>query len=577
MNWLLQALRFWPWLAAISSGLLYRFCFAPIDLPGFCWVALVPLLCAVWFSGAELRRKWLRDLSLGYVAGVTFFWSVFSWLTTVTTIGWILVGAYLGLYIAIWAWLAGQLRPRVRAFSPRAGLEAVTRRLEAKRVAERSGDTPVASEPPTEVSALQSPWLSSYRNLRVAFVLAAAWVAAETVRSTLFTGWGWNTLGTALHGQWALIQIVDLTGVPGLSFLVAFGNIVLVAVTRRFIDEARAKVRRPHFELTLTMATIVGIAGYGVRAVQERPLTTTTRVAALQPNIPRDEKFNFQAAEKTFGIFTRLSNEGLQSKPDLLLWPESSMPGPVMHHEQSYRFVMDYAAAAKVDLLLGAIDQDETTAYNAALLVSKGGEQVQLYRKIHLVPFGEYVPGRHTLPGIARIVGDQVPEDFGRGIEPSVFIPTKEEVRIAPLICFEDTVAELTRRFVLPWKNPETGEVRPGANLLANVTNDGWFKETSGSQQHLQNAVFRCVETRLPMVRSANTGITCVINQYGRVTHQLPRFREGVLTGEARVPTEYEPTFYVRHGDWVAQICLAVTAATLAYLLLRLRRSLQSS
>jgi apolipoprotein N-acyltransferase len=103
-------LRLWPWLAAITTGLLYRLCFAPYDQAGFCWVAVTPLLTAVWFSGTELRRKWLRDLLLGYAAGVTFFWTVFSWLTTVTTLGWILVGAYLGLYLGFWSWLAGRLR-----------------------------------------------------------------------------------------------------------------------------------------------------------------------------------------------------------------------------------------------------------------------------------------------------------------------------------------------------------------------------------------------------------------------------------------------------------------------------------
>jgi apolipoprotein N-acyltransferase len=221
---------------------------------------------------------------------------------------------------------------------------------------------------------------------------------------------------------------------------------------------------------------------------------------------------------------------------------------------------MDFAEAAKVDLLLGAIDQDEKGAYNAALLVSDGGQHVQLYRKVHLVPFGEYVPGRNTLPGIARIVGDQVPADFAFGDEHTVFKMSRDDVQLAPLICFEDTIGELTRQFVLR-----------GANLLANVTNDGWFLETAGSKQHLQNAIFRCVETRLPMVRSANTGVTCLINEFGRVTQVLhdangSQFTEGVLTGEVRVPTDYEPTFYVRHGELFAKCCAIVTGLLAAFL-----------
>ena len=142
----------------------------------------------------------------------------------------------------------------------------------------------------------------------------------------------------------------------------------------------------------------------------------------------------------------------------------------------------------------------------------------------------------NTFPGDTRcrasraIVGDQVPADFDFGKEHTVFKMSRDDVQLAPLICFEDTIGELTRQFV-----------RGGANLLANVTNDGWFLETAGSKQHLANAVFRCVETRLPMVRSANTGVTCFINQFGRVTQILlddtgSQFTEGVLTGDVSVP-----------------------------------------
>ena len=234
------------------------------------------------------------------------------------------------------------------------------------------------------------------------------------------------------------------------------------------------------------------------------------------------------------------------------------MPGPVLADQDSYKFVMDLAASADTDLLLGAIDVDKQDVYNAALLVSDGGEHVQVYRKIHLVPFGEYVPGRHSLPLLAQIVGDQVPADFKEGTEDTVFTLTNSDVHVAPLICFEDTIGELTRQFVLP------NETSPGANVLVDVTNDGWFKTSAGSHQHLANAIFRCVETRRPMIRAANTGVTCFINQFGRVTQMLrddtgSTFTEGVLAGEIKVPTEQELTFYVRHGELFAKGCAAIT------------------
>ena len=220
---------------------------------------------------------------------------------------------------------------------------------------------------------------------------------------------------------------------------------------------------------------------------------------------------------------------------------------------------MDLAASAESDILLGTIDEENGDVYNAALLVSDAGEQVQVYRKLHLVPFGEYVPGRHRVPLLARIVGDQVPGDFKVGREYTVFELTNSDVKVAPLICFEDTIGELTRRFVLP------SETSPGANLLVDITNDGWFLHSAGSHQHLANAIFRCVETRRPMVRAANTGVTCFVNAFGRVTQRLQdekgsTFTEGVLTGDVKVPTEHELTFYTRHGELFAKVCAAVTA-----------------
>ena len=177
------------------------------------------------------------------------------------------------------------------------------------------------------------------------------------------------------------------------------------------------------------------------------------------------------------------------------------------------------------------------------------------------MPFGEYVPGRNTVPFIGAIVGDQVPADFTRGKEPVVFRLTTDQVKVAPLICFEDTLGELTRQFVLR-----------GANLLVNVTNDGWFLRSAGARQHLANAIFRCVETRRPMVRAANTGVTCFVNRFGRVTQMLldgkgSQFTEGVLSGNDRRPDERRDDVSTsRHGELFAKICAALRALVLVRL-----------
>lgn len=532
--------KIWPWLAAVSSGLLCTVCFPPFDLWWVCWFALTPLLAAVWFSENRWRFHGLRDLLLGYVAGLTFFWTVFSWLTTVTVLGWFLLAFYMATYFAFWAWLAGMLRPH-----------------------SSHGEGWHSS---ASAELRDSPWLKSTTNLRLAFLLASAWVAQEFLRGIIFSGFGWNTLGIALHGQWPLIQIAEITGVPGLSFVIAFANVIAIASVRRFILETQTSFRRPHFDLTLTLIGLVAIAMFGVRATQAARDTRPLRVALVQANIAREQKFDLAYAQQIFEQFRRLSLPAVESKPpvDLLVWPESSTPAPVLADEATYEFVTRFAASAKTDLLLGTIDLEEKNAYNAALLVSPDG-RVQLYRKIHLVPFGEYIPGRHTVPFLAQVVGEQVPEDFAFGKAYTVF-KTSSGVQVAPLICFEDTIGELTRHFVLG-----------GASLLANVTNDGWFLRSAGSQQHLANAVFRCVETRRPMLRAANTGVTCIVNQFGRVTQMLTddhgsQFTEGVLTGEVAVPISGEPTFYTRHGEWFAYACSAIATLTVACVALFARK-----
>jgi apolipoprotein N-acyltransferase len=549
-----RLLRIWPWLAAICSGLLYTGCFAPFNFTWLCWIALTPLIAAIWFSEAGSRHRWLRNLLLGYVAGLTFFWTAFSWLTTVTVPGWFFLSFYMAIYFAIWAWFCGLLQPREKRSESR------STKWDRMLAQARSGAAPS-----------RSPWIKSTNNLSLAFLVAAAWVTQEWFRGWVFSGFGWNGLGVALHDNWPLIQIAEFTGVAGLSFLVAFANVIAVTTVRRLALEVSTRTVRPHFDLTLTLATIVGILTFGLRATQVSPATKPLRVAAVQSNVPQNQKFDPQFTRKIFDQFRRLSEIALRSTPpaDLLIWPESSMPGPVLADRESYRFVMDLAASAESDILLGTIDEENGDVFNAALLVSDGGEQVQVYRKLHLVPFGEYVPARHSVPLLARIVGDQVPGDFKAGKNHTVFELTNRDVKVAPLICFEDTLGELTRRFVLP------SETNPGANLLADITNDGWFLRSAGSHQHLANAIFRCVETRRPMVRAANTGVTCFVNEFGRVTQKLQddtgtTFTEGVLTGEVKIPTENELTFYTRHGELFAKLCAVLTAlATLAALALR--------
>jgi len=520
----------WPWLASAASGLLGAGCFPPFNQSWLCWIGLTPLIVAVWFSGANSRRRWLRNLLLGYLAGIVFFTATFAWLGALGDLYQsfflhglsFLLSIYLALHFAFWAWFVGFLKP--------------------------------------------SSFVTSWRNLLVAFLGASAWVTHEWTRGWLFSGFGWNGLGVALHAEWPMIQIAEFTGVVGLSFAIAFANIIAVSTPLRLFAEARTHRMRPHFDLTLTMIGIVGLLAFGLHRAQRPPTGKSIRVAAVQASVPQLQKFDPQFARDVFEKFQRLSEiaVGANPPPDLLVWPESSMPDPVRdQNSESYRFVMDFSTKTKTDLMLGTLDADEGHDYNAALLVSNNGELVQIYRKMHLVPFGEYIPLRHSFPLFAAIASVWVPGDFTAGTKHTVFTLTNGDVRVAPLICFEDTVGDLVRRFVVN-----------GANLLVDITNDGWFLHSSGSGQHLANAIFRCVENRRPMVRAANTGVTCFVNEFGRVTQILQddtgnTFTEGVLTGDINVPLataspsdggqDQQLTFYTRHREWFAEVCAGIT------------------
>jgi apolipoprotein N-acyltransferase len=323
---------------------------------------------------------------------------------------------------------------------------------------------------------------------------------------------------------------------------------------------------RAHFDLTLTMLGIVALFSFSIYTVQHPSATKPLRVAAVQSNVPQGEKFDPQFSRQIFDRFERLSLIALQSSqpPELLIWPESAMPDLVREANTiSNQFVMDFAASTKSDLLLGTLDVEDRHDYNAALLVSDSGHKIQVYRKLHLVPFGEYIPLRHSFPLFSTIASRWVPGDFDVGRDYTVFHLNTPDVEVAPLICFEDTIGELTRRFVLR-----------GADLIVNITNDAWFLRSAGSHQHMANAVFRCIENRRPMARAANTGVTCFVNEFGRVTQILrddagSTFTEGVLTGEISVPQDPQLTFYTMHGEQFTKCCAGVAAAAIIVAFIR--------
>jgi len=519
--------RVWPWLAAVTTGVLLTLCFPRWDRGWLAWVALTPLICAVFFTQNTGRRRGLRKAALGYLAGLVFFTSTFVWLSTTLAAlyenRWLLalaplVAMVFSFYTAFWAWFVG----------------AVLVRDDAARMFPRS-----------------------LRNLATAGAGAAAWVSHEWVRERLFGGFGWNNIGVALHRDLPMIQIADLTGVPGISFLVVFCNLMAVIIVRRIIGEfGPVFMKRIRWEFSFTMALIAAVFAYGVRSLlrPDAGESVPLRVVAIQPNIPQTEKFNPAMEGRVFSEISTLTGLAALTRPapQLVLWPESATPRSMFADDVNYNFVLDQAKTLDGALLLGTTDFDPERGedYNAAALLTAHGEKQQFYRKMHLVPFGEYLPLR---PVFAGFVGQLVPSDFTAGREFTLLDLPDPKIRFAALICFEDTLGELTRHFV-----------KKGAQVLVNITNDGWFAQSPAAEQHLANAVFRAIENRRPLLRCGNTGVSCAVDSSGRVDLWLKPFQQGFAAREVRIPIAGPVTFYTRHGDWFSHAALLITSLILA-------------
>ncbi len=523
----------WPWACAALAGFLLALCYPGWDQGWLVWLALTPLIAAVWLSPRPARRPWLRHALLGYVAGLVFFPITFYWLGSPLAAlfrnPWLvclppLLATYLALFFAFWAWFIGAL-PR--------------------------GDT---------------AFLSSGRNLLIAFLAAAAWVAQEWIRGWLFGGFGWNGLGVALHQNIAIIQIADLAGLPGLSFLVAFANVIALITIRRFASEfGRARIR-PHWDFSVTMACVVGAFAYGVHALLH-PIdlspasggdTLPLRFAAVQPDIPESYKSDAAHVREIYDRYDALTHTALAWQPQLLLWPEAATLTDLFDAD-TFAWLKEISSSTDSAFILGSfLSPPGQGDYNIAACLTRHGQGVKLYRKMHLVPFGEYIPLRHSFPLFAKIAGELVPGDLRAGSEYTLFRIDSPPLRIAPLICFEDTVGNLTRRMI--GQEPQT------AQLLVNITNDSWFGRSPGAIQHLDNALFGAIETRRPLLRDANTGVTCVVDAQGRVLQSLrdaggTPFLEGILFGTLYAPRNPPTTLYIRWGDWVALLSVAITFA----------------
>jgi len=373
--------------------------------------------------------------------------------------------------------------------------------------------------------------------------LALALTVSEWLRGHVLTGFPWNTFGYALTGPLVLAQASALVGVWGLTFFAVY----LFASPAVLADE-RSDTPRPWVAVLLPLLLLGVVAVYGAVRLSQSPtqFVPGVKLRIMQPNLTQDEKFNYGAKSQVMARYLALSdratgpgNGGVRDVTHLI-WPESAFPFFLAREPDAMAQIADLLPPGTV-LIVGAARAASPAptpgmihAYNSVYVIDHDGAILSVYDKLHLVPFGEYLPFQdflesHGLMALTKVRGGYIP---GSVRKPTA-VPRAPP--FLPLICYE---------IVFPGDAVPPGE-RPA--WLVNLTNDGWFGQSSGPYQHLQQARVRAIEEGLPLVRAANTGVSAVIDPLGRIVRALPLGTEGVL--DAPLPRALEPTIYTRFRD----------------------------
>jgi len=490
------------------SGLLLVLAFPKFNLEILAWVAFIPWL---W---ATRKKSPLLAAYLGLITGFVFFTGLLYWVYGVLTeyghlpgpVGiffLIVLNAYLAIYFSVFSFLLRYIAERIE-FS----------------------------------ETLFAPFF---------------WVSLEYLRGIVFSGFPWGLLGYSQFLFPSMVQISDVTGVYGVSFLIVLVNVSLFRLTQSLLDQARSQALKEVVAAVIIVALTV-IYGQmrlinlnqGIKG--EKPFF----VSLIQGNIRQDMKWEPQFQEETVRIYSDLTHQVGRQQPDLIIWPETATP---FFFQSAYFFqsrILELAQQTSVPLLFGSPAFERTGSrinyFNSAFLISPEKKILGRYDKIHLVPFGEYAPLSSLLAftrDIIGAIGDFTP---GKGIQ-NLALPWG---KFGVLICYEAIFPNLTRRFV-----------EQGAEFLVNITNDAWFGRTSAPYQHLSMVTLRAVENRVFIARAANTGISAFIDSGGRIFLSSGLFTRESLSG--KIYLNKSRTFYTKWGDLFAYTCLSFTGFLLIF------------
>jgi apolipoprotein N-acyltransferase len=301
------------------------------------------------------------------------------------------------------------------------------------------------------------------------------------------------------------------------------------------------------------MLLVCGAFLHGLREMRTADGGRSLRLVLVQANIPQTLKFDPAEKPMILERYRSLTEVALLAEPELIIWPESATPEPLRYDPESFALATNFAVKANAHLLTGTIDltpySTPSEAFNGAILVRPDGTLGGIYHKIHLVPFGEYVPLRKILPLMKWLT--PIGDSLERGKDYTLFhLP---DLDFGVVICFEDTVPEVYRGFV-----------KRGVDFMVNLTNDAWFKESPAAEMHLANAVFRCPETRRWLIRGTNNGVTCAVDPNGVVRMPAAPFTAVAKLFVPTFPAERPLTFYAQHGDVFVAACALVVAVAVA-------------
>jgi len=559
--------RFLPWarvLGAVAAGVMAACLVPPVNLSALVWVCLLPLLASLW--SLPKRRAGLAGFALAWLAGMIAFSIQIRWLATVSSLAALILPAYLALFWGIFGAFAATWGNPWR---------------------QRDGDG--------------RPTGGATASLRTGFQLAAVWGGLEWLRGWLFTGFGWNGLGVAFHDTLVIAQAADILGVTGLSILVVFFQSVLLHAGRRLVQ--RGGRRGIRWDFAVACMSVALALCYGLIRVASEGGRESIRLRALlvQINIPQDaaevlwpaHEVHMAYEEETLAALDaiRARDEdslrtamasGETSKidlqwPDWVIWPETALHGRILMADdgvwgtwhENIETIRRVREAGPFHLIYGITEMQAEHTDDDLLVRKENGhtwnslavmdpdDELQTFRKHHLVIFGEYIPFVESIPLLRSIYEQQSGAQFtgaftpGGSFEPLEIQTHGRTIGAIPSVCFEDTVPRLKRRFV-----------RPGPQVIVNVTNDGWFKESAAAAQHFANARFRAIELRRPMLRCANTGVSAAIDSRGSTVHpddgsdqrlvdaSGSHFTRGSRLVELDVPLQPGFSLYAATGDW---------------------------